>query len=57
MDVSKRYSIKLNKISNRLADLQSGHIDELTRTPCPLLYYPGSASEGGYCFSAQSDPE
>ncbi len=33
MDISKRYSIELNKISNHLADLERGHIYELTRTP------------------------
>lgn len=33
MDISKRYSIELNKISNHLADLEKGHIYELTMTP------------------------
>lgn len=33
MDISKRYSIELNKISNHLSDLERGHIYELTRTP------------------------
>lgn len=33
MDISKRYSIELNKISNHLADLERGHIYELTKTP------------------------
>ena len=33
MDISKRYSIELNKIKNHLADLERGHIYELTKTP------------------------
>ena len=33
MDISKRYRIELNKISNHLADLERGHIYELTKTP------------------------
>ena len=33
MDISKRYSIELNKISNHLVDLERGHIYELTKTP------------------------
>ena len=33
MNRSKRYSIELNKISNHLADLERGHIYELTKTP------------------------
>lgn len=33
MDILKRYSIELNKINNHLADLNRGHIYELTRTP------------------------
>lgn len=33
MDISKRYSIELNKISNHLTDLERGHIYELTQTP------------------------
>lgn len=33
MDISKRYSIELNKISNHLAVLEKGHIYELTKTP------------------------
>ena len=33
MNISKRYRIELNKISNHLADLERGHIYELTRTP------------------------
>lgn len=33
MDISKRYGIELNKISNHLADLERGHIYELTKTP------------------------
>lgn len=33
MDISKRYSIELNKISNHLANLERGHIYELTKTP------------------------
>lgn len=33
MDISKRYSIELNKINNHLADLQRGYIYELTKTP------------------------
>ena len=33
MDISKRYSIGLNKISNHLADLERGHIYELTKAP------------------------
>ena len=32
MDISKRYSIKLNKISNHLSALERGHIYELTKT-------------------------
>lgn len=33
MDISKRYGIELNKISNHLADLERGHIYELTKVP------------------------
>ena len=33
MDISKRYSIELNKINNHLTDLERGHIYELTKTP------------------------
>lgn len=33
MDISKRYSIELNKINNHLMDLDKGHIYELTKTP------------------------
>lgn len=33
MDISKRYSIELNKINNHLADLERGHIYELTKAP------------------------
>lgn len=33
MNISKRYSIELNKISNHLADLERGHIYELAKTP------------------------
>lgn len=33
MDISNRYSIELNKIGNHLADLEKGHIYELTKTP------------------------
>ena len=32
MDISKRYRIELNKISNHLADLERGHTYELTKT-------------------------
>ena len=33
MNISNRYSIELNKINNHLADLERGHIYELTQTP------------------------
>ena len=33
MDISKRYSIEINKINNHLEDLKRGHIYELTKTP------------------------
>ena len=33
MDISKRYSIELNKIRNHLADLERGHIYEIAKTP------------------------
>ena len=33
MDISKRYSIELNKINNHLMDLEKGHIYELTKSP------------------------
>lgn len=33
MDISKRYSIEISKISNHLSDLERGHIYELTKTP------------------------
>lgn len=33
MNISKRYSIELNKISNHLTDLERGHIYEITQTP------------------------
>lgn len=32
MNISNRYSIELNKISNHLADPERGHIYELTKT-------------------------
>lgn len=32
MNISNRYSIELNKISNHLVDLERGHIYELTKT-------------------------
>ena len=31
MDISKRYSVELNKINNHLTDLERGRIYELTR--------------------------
>lgn len=41
MDISKRYSNELNKISNHLSDLERGHLYELTKTPgtpsCAIL--------------------
>lgn len=33
MDISKRYSVELNKLGNHLTDLERGHIYELTGTP------------------------
>ena len=33
MDISKRYSVELNKINNHLTDLERGRIYELTQTP------------------------
>ena len=33
MNISKRYCIELSKINNHLADLERGHIYELTKTP------------------------
>ena len=33
MDITKRYSVEINKISNHLEDLKRGHIYELTKTP------------------------
>ena len=33
MDIKKRYSIELNKLSNHLTDLERGHIYEITGTP------------------------
>lgn len=33
MDISKRYCIELNKINSHLADLERGHVYELTKTP------------------------
>ena len=33
MDISKRYSVELNKISNHLTDLERGRIYEITKTP------------------------
>lgn len=33
MNISKRYSIELNKINNHLADPEKGRIYELTKTP------------------------
>lgn len=33
MNISKRYGIELNKISNHLTDLERGHIYEITKTP------------------------
>lgn len=32
MDISKRYSVELNKISNHLTDLERGRIYEITKT-------------------------
>lgn len=41
IDISKRYSIELNKIGKHWADLERGHIYELTKTlgilPCAIL--------------------
>lgn len=36
MDISKRYTVELNKISNHLTDLEKGRIYELTKTPGTL---------------------
>lgn len=33
MNISKRYSIELNKINNHLKDLERGRIYELTKVP------------------------
>ena len=33
MDISKKYIIELNKISNLLVDLENGRIYEITHTP------------------------
>lgn len=33
MDISKKYSIELNKIANHLLDLEKGRIYEITGTP------------------------
>lgn len=33
MNISKRYSIELNKINNHLKDLELGRIYELTKVP------------------------
>lgn len=33
MDISKRYTVELNKISNHLTELEKGRIYELTKTP------------------------
>lgn len=33
MEITKRYSVELNKISNHLTDLERGHLYELTKTP------------------------
>lgn len=33
MDISKRYSVELNKIDNHLEDLKRGHIYEIAKTP------------------------
>lgn len=33
MDISQRYSVELNKISNHLNDLEKGRVYELTNTP------------------------
>lgn len=33
MDITKRYSVEINKINNHLEDLKRGHIYELTKTP------------------------
>lgn len=38
MNITKRYSIELNKINNRLDDLKKGRIYELTRTPGDASY-------------------
>ena len=35
MEISKRYRIELNKIANHLADLERGHIYELTKHLAP----------------------
>lgn len=39
MDISKRYSIELNKINNHLADLEKGRIYEITKTPGMPSYF------------------
>lgn len=33
MDISKRYSIEINKIHNHIEDLKRGHVYELSHTP------------------------
>ena len=33
MDIKNRYNIEMNKINNHLADLERGHIYELSKTP------------------------
>ena len=33
MEISKRYSVELNKIANHLIDLEKGRIYEITKTP------------------------
>lgn len=36
MEISKRYSVELNKIANHLIDLEKGRIYEITKTPGTL---------------------
>lgn len=38
MDISKKYSVELNKINNHLTHLEKGRIYELTKTPGTASY-------------------
>lgn len=59
MDIEKRYSVELNAINNRLADLERGHIHEITGTPgtpsCAKLANDLRKSIGELLYKIEND--